>query len=39
MADKTIDNNKKDIQKRQDAIDAEIVAKYLINNPNSKILI
>ena len=36
MADKTINNTKIDIQNRQDAIDAEIVDKYLINNSNSK---
>ena len=36
MADKAIDNNKIDIQNRQDAIDAEIVDKYSINNSNSK---
>ena len=32
MADKT--NNKIDIQNRQDAIEADIVHKYLINNLN-----
>ena len=36
MADKTVNNTKIDIQNRQDAIDAEIVDKYLINNSNSK---
>ena len=36
MADKTINNTKIDIQNRQDAIDAEIVDKYLINNSSSK---
>ena len=35
MADKTIDNNKIDIQNRRDA-DAELVDKYLINDSNSK---
>ena len=36
MADKTINNTKIDVQNRQDAIDVEIVDKYLINNSNSK---
>lgn len=36
MADKTSDNNKIDIQDRQNAIDAEIVDTYLLKNPNSK---
>ena len=36
MTDKTTENNKLDIQNRQDAVDAEIVDKYLINNSNSK---
>ena len=36
MPDKTIDNKNIDIQNRQDAIDAEIVDRYLINNPNSR---
>ena len=36
MTDKTTENNKLDIQNRQDAVDAEIVHKYLINNSNSK---
>ena len=34
MTDKT--NSKIDIQKRQDAIEADIVDKYLINNLNRK---
>ena len=36
MADKTIENNKIDIQNRQDAIYAEILDRYLINNSNTK---
>ena len=36
MPDKTIDNSKIDIQNRQDAIDTEIVDRYLINNSNSR---
>ena len=39
MTEKTIESNKIDIQNRQDAIDAEIVDKYLINNLNSKKII
>ena len=36
MADKTTENNKIDIQNRQNAVDAEIIDKYLINNSNCK---
>ena len=36
MTDKATENNKLDIQNSQDAVDAEIVDKYLINNSNSK---
>ena len=36
MPDKTIDNSKIDMQNRQDAIDTEIVDRYLINNSNSR---
>ena len=36
MAKNPIDNKKIDIPNRQDAIDAEIVDKYLINNSHSK---
>ena len=36
MPDKTIDSSKIDIQNRQDAIDAEIVDRYLISNSNSR---
>ena len=39
MTEKTIESNKIDIQNRQDAIDAERVDKYLINNSNSKKII
>ena len=36
MPDKTIDNNKIYIQNKQYAIDAGIVDRYLIKNPNSR---